>query len=132
MPPTFRVAFGPNRNPAGFIKNRLAFPNPPGPFVSIVPKMVDALPPVTRPRMLDVGRLESLRKLAMLFVGTLKSPKLWNRFVLPPGLVPPVMLYVLPFGVTMVLSPDEVMGGGVWAEVRVVKSRRSDKPAIKR
>ena len=25
--------------------------------------------------------------------GTLKSPKLWKRFVPPPGLVPPVMLY---------------------------------------
>jgi hypothetical protein len=25
IPPTFTVAFGPNKNPAGFIKKRLAF-----------------------------------------------------------------------------------------------------------
>jgi hypothetical protein len=47
--------------------------------------------PVTRPRMFDVGSPVSFKKLAMLFVGTPKSPKLWNRFVPPPGLVPPVI-----------------------------------------
>ena len=28
MPPTFTVAFGPNKNPVGFMRNRLAFPKP--------------------------------------------------------------------------------------------------------
>jgi hypothetical protein len=93
IPPTFTVAFGPNKNPAGFIKKRFEFPNPPGPFVWMMPKMFEMFPPVTRPRIFEVGRPESLRKLAMLFEGTLKFPKLWNRFVPPPGLVPPVMLY---------------------------------------
>ncbi len=50
-------------------------------------------PPVTRPRILLVGSAVSFRKLAMLLMGTLKLPKLWNRFVPPPGRVPPVMLY---------------------------------------
>ena len=74
MPPTFTVALGPNKNPAGFIRKRLAFPNP---VVCIVPKMLERFPPVTRPRMLDVARPELLRKFAMLLFGTLKSPKLW-------------------------------------------------------
>ena len=28
IPPTLTVAFGPNKNPAGFMRKRLAFPNP--------------------------------------------------------------------------------------------------------
>jgi hypothetical protein len=69
---------------------------------------------------LDVARPESLRKFAMLWLGTLKSPKLWNRFTLPPGLVPPVMLYCVPPGTvigseTVVWSPDCVIGGEAWA-----------------
>jgi hypothetical protein len=73
MPPTFNVALGPNRKPAGFIKKRFAFPKP---VVWIIPKILDGFPPVTRPRMFDVAKPESLRKFAMLFVGTLKLPKL--------------------------------------------------------
>ena len=72
--------------------------------------------PVTRARMLDVGSPVSFRKLAMLLSGTLKSPKLWNRLVPPPGLVPPVMSYcTVPAGgvaerLTSVFSPEGVMG----------------------
>ena len=73
MPPTFNVAFGPNKNPAGFIRNRFAFPKP---LVWMVPKMFETFPPVTRPRIFDVGRPESFKKLAMLLLGTLKFPKL--------------------------------------------------------
>ena len=103
---------GPNKNPAGFIRKTFAFPKP---VVWIVPKMFEILPPVTRPRMFEVGSAVSLRKLAILFVGTLKLPKLWNRLVPPPGLLPPVMLYrvELPTWMglpTTVFSPDEVMG----------------------
>ena len=36
-------------------------------------------------------------------------PKLWKRFVPPPGRVPPVMLWRLPFVVTTVFRPDDVM-----------------------
>jgi hypothetical protein len=66
--------------------------------------------------MLEVGRPVSLRKLAMLLVGTLKSPKLWNKLTPPPGLVPPVMLYCVdpPTGMgplTVVFRPEEVIGG---------------------
>src|SRR5215469_10035524 len=94
-----------------------------------MPKMLDGLPPLMRPRMSEVGKPEGrmalgsagsidpeLRKFAMLLLGTLKFPKLWNRFGPPPGLVPPVMSYcVFPAGgvgerVTCVLSPDDVMG----------------------
>jgi len=60
------------------MRKRLAFPKP---VVWMVPKMFEIFPPVTRPRMLDVARPESLRKFAMLLLGTLKSPKLLNRFV---------------------------------------------------
>ena len=55
----------------------------------------------------------------MLLVGTLKSPKLWNRFV--PALVPPVMSYwVLPpvvrkGSLTRVFRPDGVMGEAAWS-----------------
>ena len=114
IPPTLIEALGPNRNPAGFIRNRFA---PPKPVVWIIPKILEALPPVIRPRMLFVGRPELLRKLAMLLVGTLKFPKLWNKLVPPPGRVPPVMSYwTLPLGIvigalTCVFSPDEVIGG---------------------
>src|SRR5215467_6231374 len=96
-----------------------------------MPKMLDGLPPLMRPRMLAVGRFGSntvpfrstdpaLRKFAMLLVGTLKLPKLWNRFSPPPGLVPPVMSYwIFPGGgvadrVTCVLSPEGVMGEAAW------------------
>ncbi len=72
-PPTFSVAVGPNTIPAGFIKNRLALPKP---VVWIVPKILDGFPPVTRPRMLEVGRAVSLRKFATWLVGTPNSPKL--------------------------------------------------------
>ena len=83
----------------------------------MVPKMFEIFPPVTRPRMLEVARPESLRKFAMLWLGTLKSPKLWNRLVPPPGLVPPVMSNcTCPAGgvaerLTCVFSPDGVIGG---------------------
>src|SRR5262245_18884396 len=71
--------------------------------------------------MFEVARPESLRKFAMLLVGTLKSPKLWNKLIPPPGLVPPVMLYwVCPLGsatggLTCVFSPEGVMGDAAWA-----------------
>src|SRR5438128_12510349 len=89
--------------------------------------MFEMFPPVTRPRMLDVARPESLRKFAMLFVGTLKSPKLWNRFVplRPPGRVPPVMSYcTVPEGgvaerLTWVFNPEGVMGAAAWAGLPV-------------
>jgi hypothetical protein len=91
IPPTFTVALGPNKKPAGFIRNKFALPNP---VVWIVPKIFDMSPPVTRPRMFEVrGRDQFtgvLRKLAVSPESTLKLPKLWNRFV--PALVPPVML----------------------------------------
>ena len=79
------------------------------------PEDVRDIPPVTRPRMLDVARPESFRKFAMLWLGTLKSPKLWNRLVPPPGRVPPVMSYcTCPAGgvtrVTCVFNPDGVIG----------------------
>ena len=73
IPPTFTVAVGPNKNPAGFIRNKFALPKP---VVWMVPKIFDGLPPVTRPRMFDVAKPESLRKFAMLLFGTLKLPKL--------------------------------------------------------
>src|SRR5215471_3392814 len=96
-----------------------------------MPKILDGLPPLMRPRMLAVGRFGSstvpfrstdpaLRKFAMLLVGTFKLPKLWNRFSPPPGLVPPVMSYwIFPGGgvadrVTCVLSPEGVMGEAAW------------------
>jgi hypothetical protein len=60
----------------------------------MVPKMFEMFPPVMRPRMFEVAKLGvSLRKFAMLLLGTPKSPKLWKRFAPPPGLVPPVMSY---------------------------------------
>jgi hypothetical protein len=91
IPPTFTVALGPKRKPAGLIRNKFAFPNP---VVWIVPKILDMLPPVTRPRMFEVSGKDPftgvLRKLAVSPAPTLKLPKLWNRLV--PVLVPPVML----------------------------------------
>src|SRR5437867_12619175 len=58
----------------------------------------------------------------MLLIGTLKLPKLWNKFGPLPGLVPPVMSYwVFPAGgacdrLTRVFSPEDVIGGGgAWA-----------------
>src|SRR6476660_5307601 len=100
--------------------------------------MLERFPPVTRPRMFDVARPELLRKFAMLLLGTPNSPKLWKRFAPPPGLVPPVMSYwTLPEGsvegeLTRVLSPDEVMGGGVWAEeIRQANDRTSEKPKVR-
>lgn len=42
----------------------------------MVPKTFEMFPLVTRPRMFEVGNAVSLRKLAMLLLGTLKSPKL--------------------------------------------------------
>src|SRR5678815_5014899 len=98
----------------------------------MVPKMFEIFPPVTRPRILDVAKPESLRKFAMLWLGTLKSLKLWNRFAPPPGLVPPVMSYcTFPAGgaadrLTCVLSPDGVIGG--WARVTEHgRTRRSER-----
>ena len=89
--------------------------------------------------MFEVAKPDSLRKFAMLLLGTLKSPKLWNRFPPPPGLVPAVMSYwTFPDGSvegaeTCVLSPDDVMGGVVCAEaMRETNSRTSEKPAVKR
>ena len=72
IPPTLTVAVGPNKNPAGFIRKRLAFPNP---VVWMVPKMFEMFPPVTRPRMLEVARPESFRKLAMLLTGHIEIAK---------------------------------------------------------
>ena len=64
----------------------------------MVPRMLEILPPVTRARMLDVGRPELLRKLAVVLMGTLKLPKLWNTFP-PPHRVPFVMsIWVWPLG----------------------------------
>src|SRR5215510_15028242 len=127
------VAFGPNKNPMGFIMNRFAFPKP---VVWIVPKMFEMFPPVTRPKMFDVARPELLRKFAILLLGTLKSPKLCNRFPPPPGLVPPVMSYwTLPEGrlaggLTCVLSPEGVMGEAAWtSEVRYGTDRASEQPS---
>ena len=47
----------------------------------------------------------------MLLGGTPKSPKLWKRLVplTPPGRVPPVMSCTLPFVVTTVFRPEDVM-----------------------
>ena len=72
-PPTFREAFGPKTIPAGFIKNKLALPKP---VVWMVPKIFEGLPPVTRPRIFEVGNAVSFKKLAMLLVGIPNSPKL--------------------------------------------------------
>ena len=72
-PLTFKVALGPKIIPAGFMRKIFALLKS---VVLIVPRMLDGLFPVTRPRMLEVGRAVSFRKLAMLFVGTLNSPKL--------------------------------------------------------
>ena len=47
----FRVAFGPNTIPAGFIKNKLAFP----PVTWIKPLIIEALPPVTRLKILIIS-----------------------------------------------------------------------------
>src|ERR1051326_5788038 len=101
----------------------------------MVPKMLDTSPPVTRPRMLEVARPESLRKFAMLLLGTLKSPKLWNRLVPPPGRVPPVMSnWVWPLGRligadTAVSRPDDVI---VWArETEHGRARRRKRPNMR-
>ena len=101
--------------------------------------MLEIFPPVTRPRMFDVARPELLRKFAMLLLGTPNSPKLWKRFAPPPGLVPPVMSYwtfpegSVEGGLTRVLSPDDVMGGTVWAkEVRQANNRTSEKPNVRK
>jgi hypothetical protein len=51
--------------------------------------MFEEFPPVTRLRMLVVRAPLSFRKFAVLFVPTLKLPKLWNKLV--PFLAPPVM-----------------------------------------
>src|SRR5262249_2504162 len=113
-----------------------------------MPKMLDGLPPLMRPRMLAVGRFGSstvpfrstdpaLRKFAMLLVGTLKLPKLWNRFSPPPGLVPPVMSYwIFPGGgvadrVTCVLSPEGVMGEAAWTREVGLDARTREQPSMK-
>src|SRR6478609_1204634 len=102
--------------------------------------MLEIFSPVTRPRMFDVARPESLKKFAMLRLGTLKSPKLWNKLVplAPPGRVPPVMLYcVCPLGsetggLTCVLRPDPVMGEAAWTrEVRKANNRMRAKPNVR-
>ncbi len=96
----------------------------------MVPKMLEMFPPVTRPRILEVGAPVLFRKLAILLLGTLKLPKLWNRFVPPPGLVPPVMSYcTCPGGgvadrVICVFSPDGVIGGCARATERGIPLRR--------
>ena len=41
----------------------------------MVPKMFEGLPPVTRPRILEVGVAVSFKKLATLLMGTPNSPK---------------------------------------------------------
>src|SRR5215472_10692668 len=101
-----------------------------------------------RPRMLEVGRFGAsntpfrsidpeLRKFAMLLVGTLKLPKLWNRFTPPPGLVPPVMSYcVFPAGgiadrVTCVFNPEGVIGAAAWTREVGLNARTSEKPSIR-
>src|SRR6478609_7888405 len=103
--------------------------------------MLEIFSPVTRPRMFDVARPESLRRFAMLLVGTLKSPKLWNKLVplAPPGRVPPVMLYcVCPLGsvtagLTCVFRPEPVMGEAAWTrEVREANNRTSEKPNVRK
>jgi len=87
----------------------------------MMPRMFEMIPPVPQPRKFDVSSAVSLRKFAMLLLGTLNCPKLWNRFVPPPGLVPPVMLYWLcPVerlcgALIWVLRPEEVMGA-LWAD----------------
>src|SRR4029078_175213 len=95
--------------------------------------------PVMRPRMLDVGTPELFRKFAILFVGTLKSPKLWKRFVPPPGLVPPVILYcVCPLGrmtagPTCVFRPEPVMGEAAGTrEVSQTSNTKSEQPMTRR
>src|SRR6476620_11894411 len=102
--------------------------------------MLEIFPPVTRPRMFDVARPESLKKFALLRLGTLKSPKLWNKLVplVPPGRVPPVMLYcVCPLGretggLTCVLRPDPVIGEAAWTrEVREANNRTRKKPNVR-
>ena len=89
--------------------------------------------------MFDVARPELFRKFAMLFDGTLKSPKLWKRFVPPPGLVPPVILYcVCPLGSmtdgpTCVLRPEPVMGEAAWTrEVKQTSNTKSEQPMTRR
>ena len=85
-----------------------------------------------------MARPESLRKFAMLLFGTLKSPKLWNRFVPPPGLVPPVMSYCTApaDGVRersiCVFSPDGVMGGAARAWLRLTLIEGSKKELRRR
>src|SRR6476620_11153963 len=77
----------------------------------------------------------------MLLVGTLETPKLWNKLVplAPPGRVPPVMLYcVCPLGratagLTCVFRPEPVMGEAAWTkEVRQANNRRSEQPRTRR
>ena len=85
-----------------------------------------------------MARPESLRKFAMLLLGTLKSPKLWNRFVPAPGLVPPVMSYwVFPAGgvaerLTCVFRPDGVIGDAAWAWLRLRLNEGSTKEPRRR
>src|SRR5262245_59130984 len=112
--------------------------------------MFEMFPPVTRPRILLVAKpsasklpFESndplFKKFAMLLLGTLKSPKLWNRFSPPPGLVPPVMLnWVWPFGRLMgadtaVFRPDDVIGVTAGArETEHGMARRRETPNMQR
>ena len=77
--------------------------------------MFEGFPPVTRPRMLEVGKEVLLTKLAVWFAGTPNSPKLWKRFGPLPGLVPPVMSKEVPCCVTVVFNPEDVMGDVAWA-----------------
>lgn len=77
---TFSWAFGPKMIPAGFNKNRLDGP----PVTWRVPLIIEALPPVTRPRMFWIFGLDW--KLATCPAFKPNWPKLWNR--LPPDRIP--------------------------------------------
>ena len=83
-----RLAFWPNIIPAGFIKKRLELP----PITWSRPLIYEALPPVTRPRMLLVSGV--VRKFAVWPELTLNWSKLWKR--LAPLRVPPSILNWLP------------------------------------
>src|SRR5215813_1274917 len=91
--------------PAGFSRKRFA----PGieVWVSIVPKMFDTSPPVTRPTTFVTPAPVVLVKRAVSGVPTLKRPKLWKRFA--PERDPPVIVTVVPAWLTTVPSPLDVI-----------------------
>jgi len=68
-----------------------------------------------------------------MLLGTLKFPKLWNRLPPPPGLVPPVMSWTVPFVVTMVFKPEDVMGAtSAWVLAIGKASHRQHSPIAPR